>query len=115
VAIAVWNGTLDQSKAGDDPLLRREVVLDVTGLGPGPFAVRHYRVDAAHSNIAHHWESLGGGEWPDDAGWAALHDADRLEALQPVRAVDVGQDGRLELAFDLPMPAVSLIELIPAR
>jgi hypothetical protein len=54
------------------------------------------------------WSPVAG-----DAGWARLHEADRLELLEPPRLVrDDG--GCLELAFELPMPAMSLIELVPA-
>ena len=112
VAIAIWNGTLDQTKADGDPLLDRTVRLAVNGLEPGTFTVRHRRVDATHSNIAAHWT---GGDWPDDAGWQRLADADRLDELEPDRTAAVAGDGRLRLEFALPMPSISLIELLPER
>jgi xylan 1,4-beta-xylosidase len=111
VAIALWNGTIDQSKAGGDALLDRTVRLSVGGLEPGSIRVRHRRVDASHSNIAAHWD---GGNWPDDAAWRRLRAADRLEDLEPERVVHPSADGTLELEFELPMPSVSFIELIPA-
>jgi xylan 1,4-beta-xylosidase len=110
VAVAAWNGTIDQSKAGGDDLLGRPVTLTIRGLAPGPVIVRHRRIDATHSNIARHWD---GGDWPDGAGWERLRAHDRLDELKPEREVRIGGDGRLELAFDLPMPAVSLIEIVP--
>jgi len=96
VAIAIWNGTIDQSK--------------VDGLPSGSIQVRHWRVDATHSNIAAHWS---GADWPDEGGWERLRAADRLDELDPARNVDVGADGRLELEFALPMPSISLLELVP--
>jgi xylan 1,4-beta-xylosidase len=113
VAVAVWNGVLDQSKADGCAALDRRVRLRVGGLGAGPYELRHYRLDRAHSNIAAVWERMShGADWPDDAGWRALREADRLESLEPARAVSpVG--GTIETTFDLPMPAVSLIELVP--
>jgi hypothetical protein len=51
-------------------------------------------------------------DWPDEAGWRRLRAADRLEALEPPRRVRPDR-GRIDLAFDLPMPAMSLIELLP--
>jgi xylan 1,4-beta-xylosidase len=111
LAIAVWNGTIDQSKASGDALLDRSVRLEVEGLTPGPVRVRHRRIDADHSNIARHWE---GGDWPDDAGWTKLRTLDHLEELEPSRTHDVGPDGRLGIGFELPMPAVSLLEILPA-
>jgi xylan 1,4-beta-xylosidase len=111
VAIALWNGTIDQSKAGGDALLDRDVALTIGGLDPGPVGIRHRRVDANHSNIAAHWD---GGDWPDASAWKRLRAADRLDELEPERPVSIGADGRLRLDFNLPMPSVSLIELLPA-
>jgi xylan 1,4-beta-xylosidase len=111
IAIAVWNGTLDQSKADGDPLLDRTVRLRVEGLAAGPVRVRHRRVDAIHSNIAAHWD---GGDWPDAHGWAELRDHDHLDELEPERTGVVGDDGRLSLEFGLPMPSISLIEVLPS-
>jgi xylan 1,4-beta-xylosidase len=109
IAIAIWNGTIDQAKADGDPLLGRSVRLVVDGLRPGPVRIRHLRIDATHSNIARHWTDEA---WPDDAGWAQLREADRLEPLDPERTAAAGT-GRLELTFPLPMPSVSLVELLP--
>jgi xylan 1,4-beta-xylosidase len=114
VAIAMWNGTLDQSKAGGDPDLDRSITLAVDGLAAGTFELRHHRVDARHSNIVRTWESIGRPDWPDEAGWAALHAADGLEMLEPPRRVHAN-DGALELELELPMPSVSLLELVPIR
>ncbi|HXU84507.1 MAG TPA: xylan 1,4-beta-xylosidase [Verrucomicrobiae bacterium] len=111
VAIAIWSGTLDQAKAGGDPLLDRTVRLAIDGLPAGRVALRHRRIDAGHSNIAGHWT---GGDWPDDAGWERLHAVDTLDELEPERTVTVAADGRLALEFALPMPSVSLIEVLPA-
>jgi Beta-xylosidase len=112
VAIAVWNGTLDQSKAAGDPTLDRSVTLKVRGLRPGTYELRHHRVDARHSNIVRTWERLGRPDWPDDAGWTRLRSADRLATLERPRQVRA-DGGRLELEFELPMPAMSLVELVP--
>ena len=110
LAIAIWNGTIDQSKANGDKLLDRNVRLEVAGLEPGPVHIRHRRIDAEHSNIARHWT---GGDWPDEAGWTRLHALDRLDELEPSRTRDVSATGRLDVEFDLPMPAVSLLEILP--
>ncbi|HEY8990121.1 MAG TPA: hypothetical protein VIM39_13935, partial [Candidatus Limnocylindrales bacterium] len=99
--------------------LNRRVTLEVTGLPPGTYELRHHRVDADHSNIVRTWELLGRPDWPDDAGWTRLREADRLEVLEPPRQIRVDRggdnDGRLELEFELPMPAISLVELAPIR
>jgi xylan 1,4-beta-xylosidase len=113
VAIAVWNGTLDQSKAEGDVQLGRWVRLAVRGLPAGrSFELRHFRVDDDHSSIVRTWEIIGKPAWPDEDGWARLRAVNRLEALDPPRRV-AAEGGSIELEFDLPMPAMSLIELLP--
>lgn len=112
LAIAVWNGTLDRTKSAGDAALDRTVSLRLGGLGAGRYTLRHQRVDADHSNIVRTWGQLGKPDWPDAAGWQRLREADRLELLEPPRSVHA-ERGRLELAFELPMPAMSLVELLP--
>ena len=114
VAIAIWNGTLDQTKTAGDDGLSRHVTLDVAGLAPGHYRVEHHRVDQDHSNIARTWEGMGGGDWPTAGQWERLRAADELEALVPDERVSVGSDGVAHLVFDLPMPAISFVELRPA-
>lgn len=110
VAIAAWNGTIDQSKSDGDPLLDRDVRLTIDGLPAGDVVVRHRRIDAAHSNIVRHWD---GRDWPDDAGWERLRSLDQLEELGPERHATVRRGGPLKIEFSLPMPGVSLIEVLP--
>lgn len=115
VAVALWNVTLDQTRSVGEPLLNRAVTLRVEGLDAASYELRHLRVDVARSNIAAVWEAMSGGaDWPDDEQWAALRQANRLEELEPARRVEP-KDGVVELAFDLPMPSVSLVELLPAE
>ena len=114
-AIAIWNGTLDQTKQDGDARLDREVTLRFEGLPAGHWAVRHHRVDADHTNVMRTWESMGGGAWPTEAQWASLREADGLQPLTPARGATTDDRGTLELAFDLPMPAISLVELVPTK
>jgi xylan 1,4-beta-xylosidase len=89
------------------------VTVEVSGLGAGAYLLRHYRIDVAHSNVAAVWERMRGEDpWPDEDGWRALHAANRLEELHPPRPVEVA-DGGVLAEFDLPMPSVSLLELVP--
>jgi xylan 1,4-beta-xylosidase len=116
VAVALWNGTLDQARAGGDPVLDRSIRFSVEGLPAGERRLlRHWRVDAEHANIRRAWEALGGPDWPDERGWDALRAADRLAELEPARRLEVGPGGRVDLEFELPMPAVSLVELVVER
>ena len=93
VAIALWNGSLDQTKTAGDDGLGRHVTLDITGLPAGDYRVEHRRVDDTHSNIARAWEAMGGGDWPTAGQWERLRAADRLESLLPGRA-GLGRVGR---------------------
>ncbi len=114
VAIAIWNGSLDQTKTAGHDGLSRLVTLEVAGLAPGDYRVEHHRVDHDHSNIVRTWEALGGGDWPTADQWERLRAADELEALVPDERVSVDSDGVAHLSFDLPMPAISFVELHPA-
>ena len=114
VGVLVWNGTLDQSRVGGDPLLDRHVRLRVNGLDAAGYTVVHHRIDEAHSNIRAVWRTLGGGaDWPaGEEQWEALRAADRLETLDDGRRVEpVG--GTATLDFELPMPGVSCLEFVP--
>ena len=114
VTLVAWNGTVDVSKAEGAPLLDRAVTLAIGGLAAATYRVHHWRIDATHSNVLRAWREVGGGaDWPDGAEWDELASRDRLELLEPEHRLATA-DGTLELSFDLPMPAVSLVELVPA-
>jgi xylan 1,4-beta-xylosidase len=113
IAIAIWNGSLDQSKTEGDAALARSVRLVVDGLASGRWRVRHRRLDLDHSNVSKAWQEIGAPEWPDEAGWARLRAADRLEDLEPPSTTSI-REHRLALDFGLPMPGVSLVELFPS-
>lgn len=114
VSVLVWNGTMDVTKCAGEPLLDRQVSVELAGLPAGRYRVRHRRLDEWHSNLNRVWDRLANGRsWPDGPGWAALRRADRLAELEPpVTVTPAG--GSVRLSFDLPMPAVSLIELTRA-
>jgi xylan 1,4-beta-xylosidase len=114
--VLVWNMTLDQTKASGDPVLSREVEVEVGGLTAGAtYRLTHHRVDADHSNIASLWGRLrrDGQDWPDDDQWSALRAADRLDELEPARDVVASTAGVVQVAFELPMPGASFVELTP--
>ena len=111
IAVALWNGTLDQTKTDGDARLDRAVRLEFGGLERGRYRLRHRRVDLAHSTVERRWADMGGGDWPSDEQWDALRASDHLEELHEPHTVEVGGDGVAWTSFDLPMPAVSLVEL----
>ena len=109
--ILVWNGTLDQGKIAGDTRLDREIALRVLAPPGASYTVRHYRIDAEHSNIVPAWEKLrDGAAWPRGGQWRALRELNTLDELVPPARVT---GGLLELAFELPMPGVSYLELAP--
>ena len=86
-----------------------------TPVPPGTgFTARHYRIDAGHSNVVAAWEQMshGAAAWPTEDQWAVLHEANRLDELVPPEHV-AATSGVVELAFELPMPGVSYLELAP--
>jgi xylan 1,4-beta-xylosidase len=89
----------------------------MSGLQAGVgYELRHYRVDASHSNISDAWARIGGGaDWPSgNAQWAELRAADRLDELRPAEHVSAA-GGSWSALFDLPMPAISYLELRPSQ
>jgi xylan 1,4-beta-xylosidase len=110
VQVLVWNGTLDQTKQDGAPLLERQVRIRITGLPAGRYRREHLRVDLDHSNVARHWRGLGAPDWPDPEGWARLRAGDHLEDFEPAGTLQTDDSG-VTVAFDLPMPGVSLIRL----
>lgn len=114
IGILAWNVTLDQGKIGGDQLLDRRIRVDVSVPAGTAYAVRHYRIDAGHSNIVPAWERMRhGARWPSPEQWAELDKLNTLEELDPPERAAAGGDGMLEFAFDLPMPGVSYLELVP--
>ncbi len=111
----MWNGTVDVTKSGGDPLLDRHVDVTLGDLPGSRYRLRHRRLDEQHSNLNRTWARIASGRaWPDDAGWNTLRAENRLVDLAPPAHVHPS-NGVLDLAFDLPMPGVSLIELEPIR
>jgi xylan 1,4-beta-xylosidase len=114
IGILAWNVTLDQSKIGGDPLLDRRIRVRVAVPSGAAYDVRHYRVDAGHSNIVTAWEQMrDGAPWPSPEQWAALANLNTLDELDPPKRIAARSDGVLEVGFDLPMPAASFLELVP--
>jgi xylan 1,4-beta-xylosidase len=108
--------TLDQTKAAGDPALSRSVTVTVDGLVPGAaYTLSHDRVDEEHSNVAKVWGELRAPDqaWPTDEQWEQLRAADRLDQLEPPRQVTADGEGRVEVAFELPMPSMSFLRLAP--
>jgi xylan 1,4-beta-xylosidase len=114
IGVLAWNVTLDQSKIAGAPPLARRVRLRVSVPAGAVYTVRHYRIDARHSNIVPAWERMrAGAPWPTPDQWAELGELNTLHELRPAERAAAGGDGMLEFGFGLPMPAVSYLELVP--
>ena len=115
VGMLVWNTTLDHGRAGGDPNLHRQVHIVVTGLRGRDYRLGHWRVDGEHGNIAAVWQQLGGShDWPDAQQWRRLEAVDRLEPAEPARLLTASDNGTVEVVLELPMPAISYLELSPS-
>jgi xylan 1,4-beta-xylosidase len=117
IGVLVWNSSLDQSRIPADPLLSRSVTVRLEGLPAGTVEVSHHRVDEDHSNVFAAWREMGGAErdWPEGEEWDRLAAADELAELEPAGVLDVGADGTVELAFELPQPGLSYLTVRPGR
>lgn len=114
VRVLLWNVTFDQIKARGSAALGRQVTLAVAGLPAGEkYTARHFRVDNGHSNVCTAWDATGKPDWPNATQLAELHRRDALETLEPEGQVSIGHTGAFQAEFDLPMPALSLVELVP--
>jgi xylan 1,4-beta-xylosidase len=107
VGVLLWNGTLDHSLASGSSTLDRRVTVRLSGLPASRYGLRHWRVDATHGNVAAVVPGLR--DWPDEAQWQALRVADRLTEVEPARELRPVA-GEVELALELPMPAISYLE-----
>ena len=109
VAVLLWRHADDQYLV--DPA-ETEVALRIEHL---PFAassvhLRHWRVDAHHSNSHTAWQEAGAPQDPSEGQLRAIRDRQGLELFEPDRT-EALQDGQLMLRIQLPLPSVSLIEI----
>ncbi len=109
IHILAWNGTLDQSKAQGDPLLDRRLALRIEQLTERAYHCVLARIDSIHSNITTHWHTED--EWPTAEQWEKLHSIDTLDEETLPDVVPIA--GEVQLEFDLPLPGVLLLSLMP--
>ena len=76
----------------------------------GEARLRHFRIDADHSNAFVAWQRMGSPPQPTAEQYAQLEKAGQLGELEAAKTVGV-TDGRAVLRFELPRQAVSLVEL----
>jgi xylan 1,4-beta-xylosidase len=94
----------------DVPGPAAEVSLTIEGLGlqSGTATLKHFRVDADHSNAYTVWQRMGSPQSPSTAQYERLESASELAMLEGPTRLTVA-DGRASLALTLPRQAVSLL------
>jgi len=92
----------------DVPGPAASVTMTVEGLGAANATLRHFRIDAEHSNAYTAWLRMGSPEGPSPAQYVALERASELAELQPPSSTGIA-DGRATMHFTLPRQAVSLL------
>ena len=98
----------------DDDLPGPEAVVDLAldGLPEmrSEIKLRHFRIDADHSNAFVAWQRMGSPAEPTTEQYAKLEQTGQLAELGPTEPVRI-DSGRAVLRFNLPRQAVSLLEL----
>ena len=109
--VLIYNHHDDWDMAGE-----WQVELEVERLpfASGEVTVHHHRIDHAHSNAYAEWVRQGRPMYPPPGQAAAIKARAGVELLAPPPQVEV-QDGRLRLAFSMPVHGVSLLVMSDAR
>jgi xylan 1,4-beta-xylosidase len=110
VTALVWRHDDDQHRGQQT---ERPVRVTIRGLGTEPVLVRQWRIDSAHGNTYQAWQALGAPDYPSQAEIGQVADAGRLRQFEPER-LELPCDGDVIINLSLPLPSVSLLELIPA-
>jgi xylan 1,4-beta-xylosidase len=107
VDVLVWNGTVNADLLHGDQRLARDVTVTIDGLTSATYAVELARIDEQHSNIR---AVASDAEWPDEAEWQLLRDADHLHTE---RIDDLSPDsGTATVTVTLPQPGVVRVRLL---
>jgi xylan 1,4-beta-xylosidase len=106
-AILIWNYHDD-----DVTVPPAAIALHVGGLPAGAhlLLVRHYRIDEEHSNSFAVWKKLGSPQAPKPEQYSQLESAGQLALLESPRWLQA-KDGALDIPFEVPREAVSLVEI----
>ena len=107
LSVMVWNYHDDDVDAA--PAI---IKLDLAGLPKKSqrILVRHYRIDADHSNSFTVWKQMGSPQNPSAEQYAKLESAGQLQLLESPKWIS-GEAAKSELSFSLPRQGISLVEL----
>jgi len=105
--VLVWNYHDDDVEAPPS-----SVQIHVAGLpaDAGTVLVRHYRIDDRHSNSFAVWKKMGAPQMPSPEQYSELEAAGQLALLQSPGWLRTAH-GAVNINFELPREAVSLLEL----
>ena len=105
VSVLVWHYHDD-----DTPGPNADITVSLSG---APSAkVRHYRMDAEHSNAFAVWQKMGAPQYIEGADYAKLEAAGQLERLDDTVTVEQ-RGGATKVRLTLPRQGVSLLRLEP--
>ncbi len=107
LSVLIWNYHDD-----DVPAAPAAVNLHLTGLPEKSqrLLVRHYRIDADHSNSFNVWKQMGSPQHPTAEQYAKLEAAGQLQLLESPKWI-ANNGAKAELGFSLPRQGISLVEL----
>lgn len=105
VTVLVYRRTDDQYQSDPE---QAKVLVHVSGLGATLRTLRHYRIDAEHSNAHTVWVRLGSPQDPNEDELRRIHDRMGLEEFEDARTV-APDGGVVEVQLDLPLGAVSML------
>lgn len=111
ISVLVWRHADDQYLTGG-PEADVSLTIERLPFDGAAVRVRHWRIDAQHSNSHAAWQAAGAPQDPSEAQLRAIKDRQGLEELEPEQE-ERPRDGTLELQVRLPLPGVSLLEIRP--
>ncbi|KFI94116.1 glycoside hydrolase family 39 [Bifidobacterium saguini DSM 23967] len=88
----------------------RTIELQLTGLNPNQrYRMRHWRIDATHSNAHTQWLKEGRPKYPTSEQYDRIKAAEALDMLSPAETIAATSVGTATLRFNMPTHAVSLL------
>jgi xylan 1,4-beta-xylosidase len=106
VSVMVWNYHDDNII----PAQSSPVKIKVKGLPATRVLLKHYRIDATHSNAYEAWKKMGSPQHPDASQVAQLESAGQLQLLSSPAWLQP-ENGEIVVPNDLPGQGVSLLQL----
>jgi xylan 1,4-beta-xylosidase len=103
LAVMVWDYHDDNIA---DP--GSEVEVRIFGIPVKRATLKHYRIDADHSNSYEAWLAMGSPQDPDSAQYKALEQAGKLAEFEAARDVRIRR-GAYTASFNLPRQGISLL------